>query len=400
MPLALKESESNEQAAAICASQYRADRAPTPGIRADRSEVKGRMVETDEGYLRGNAIVTRTGVFEYMNMDGTIRRELRHPDDVFDAASLETLAMIPVTVEHPSELVTSETAEQLSVGQTGEMVKPDGKYLIVPFTITSKRGIDAVRGGKQELSLGYTTETIPESGEYNGQPYDYRQTNIRYNHLAIVDRARAGGAARINMDGAAVQSINHSTNEEATMPNPVQVTLDGISYDAAPEVAKALEKAQSELASVRADAGKSKADMQKQIDEYQAKIDALEEEMGKMKADSSDEAIASAVAKRLDLERGAAKLVAEPKFDGLSDRDVMIAAVQEVRENFDASDKGDDYIRAAFDLAIESAGDENAIAKQRKDTAEPVEGNGAPKSSMRGDQARLDALQKLSRGGE
>ena len=35
---------------------------------------------TPEGYLIDNPILTRVGIFEYHNPDGTIRRELRLPD--------------------------------------------------------------------------------------------------------------------------------------------------------------------------------------------------------------------------------------------------------------------------------------------------------------------------------
>jgi len=43
-----------------------------------------KMERTKEGYLRGQAVVSRSGVFSYMNMDGTIRGELRHPEEVFN----------------------------------------------------------------------------------------------------------------------------------------------------------------------------------------------------------------------------------------------------------------------------------------------------------------------------
>ena len=42
------------------------------------------------------------------------------------------------------------------------------------------------------MSLGYNLDLIEEPGEWNGEKYDAIQTNIRINHLAIVDKARAG----------------------------------------------------------------------------------------------------------------------------------------------------------------------------------------------------------------
>lgn len=39
---------------------------------------------TDEGYLVDHPIVTTCGIFEYKNDDGSTRRELRLPENVFD----------------------------------------------------------------------------------------------------------------------------------------------------------------------------------------------------------------------------------------------------------------------------------------------------------------------------
>src|SRR5210317_192489 len=105
--------------------------------RYDQAELVGKISKTDEGYLRGSAIVTRTGVFDYLNADGSIRRELRHPDHVFSKDSLSSLKMIPVTNNHPDErMVNAQNADRLSIGQTGESVAVDGRYVIASMTIT------------------------------------------------------------------------------------------------------------------------------------------------------------------------------------------------------------------------------------------------------------------------
>lgn len=65
-----------------------------------------------------------------------------------------------------------------------------------------------------ENCLGYTVDLIPEEGSYNGQPYNFRQSNIKYNHLSIVDNARAGSEARIALDSFDAEEI---LIEEANM---------------------------------------------------------------------------------------------------------------------------------------------------------------------------------------
>ena len=157
---------------------------------------------TEEGYIKGNAIVTRCGVFLYKNPDGTVRKELRHPDDVREAASLESIKMIPIVDGHPPErLVNSDNAKKLAVGYTGESIQDEYPNIIANLVITDKNVVEKIKDKtKNELSLGYTVDLIAESGTYEGEPYDFIQKNIRYNHLAIVDEARAGPQAKIVLD--------------------------------------------------------------------------------------------------------------------------------------------------------------------------------------------------------
>src|SRR5271156_2344986 len=90
--------------------------------RYDRGAVSKAII-TDEGFLKAHAVVTRAGIFEYINADGSIRRELRHPNDVFQAESLGSMKMKPITNGHPAQkLVTSKNIKELAVGYTGETV--------------------------------------------------------------------------------------------------------------------------------------------------------------------------------------------------------------------------------------------------------------------------------------
>lgn len=157
--------------------------------RFDRGQVKGDAFMTEEGYIKANAVVTRTGVFLYKNPDGTIRKELRHPDDVLKIDSLDSMKMIPVTNGHPQErLVSAENTKRLAIGFTGETITLKGEFILSNFIITDLSGVkDITEKNRKELSLGYTVDLIPEEGVYNDQPYTFRQTNIKYNHLSIVD---------------------------------------------------------------------------------------------------------------------------------------------------------------------------------------------------------------------
>ncbi|MFC3227340.1 DUF2213 domain-containing protein [Marinibaculum pumilum] len=344
----------------------------TDQIRYDKGEVKGAASRTDEGYVRAEAIVTRTGVFDYRNADGSVRRELRHPDQVFERASLDTMKMIPIVNGHPAQqLVNASNSKDLAIGHTGETITVDGRYVLAPLVVTSADGVEAIDGGRRELSLGYTVELVREDGEYGGQRYTHRQTRIRYNHLALVDRARAGAAARINLDGESAAQIDEEESRSMGEKTLKTVTLDGIDYEAAPEVANALAKAQA-----RADEAEEKLKtVEPERDQLKAKLDAATEELETLKKADHSEAVAKAVAARIGLERAAAKVLpADTKLDGKTDREVMEAVILAKSPKANLDGQTDVYVQARFDAVIEGLPDGKAIGEQRKAAAEKVTG--------------------------
>lgn len=218
--------------------------------RYDKGVVRGEAELTKEGYIKTRAIVTRCGVFLYKNADGTVRKELRHPDNVLEPESLETIKMIPVVNGHPPErLVNADNSKRLSIGFTGETVEEEMPHIISSVVVTDKDAVEEIKKKrKNELSLGYTVDLIPENGSYNGEPYDFRQTNIRYNHLALVDVARAGPEARIALDGQDAHEI--SKEEFVKMSKSRKVKMDTEEYlmeDNAADKFEGLMKAHQDL---------------------------------------------------------------------------------------------------------------------------------------------------------
>lgn len=154
---------------------------------------------TDEGYLIDHPIVTTCGIFEYTNPDGTIRRELRLPEEVFSPASLASYKGKPIIITHDAGLVDKDTVTEEAIGtilsegyRDGDNVRAE---IVIHDTDTMKEC------GLRELSLGYNLTLDETPGEWNGEPYDAVQRNIEINHLALVGSARAGENARLNIDG-------------------------------------------------------------------------------------------------------------------------------------------------------------------------------------------------------
>ena len=65
---------------------------------------------SSEGYFYDSPILTRTGIFPYHLEDGTIRRELRRPEDVFDPDSLASYEGKPVIITHDARSVDTDNA--------------------------------------------------------------------------------------------------------------------------------------------------------------------------------------------------------------------------------------------------------------------------------------------------
>ena len=353
---------------------------------------------TNEGFLRGRAIVTSIGVFTYKRKDGTVQRELRLPEEVFSFESLNSMKLKPVTLNHPTELVTSENADRLQVGSLGDNPSSttqwhdekwesvtDGINCAIDMIITKQDAIDAVLNGKQALSMGYTCdlEMAEPGATWCGIEYDFIQRNIRYNHCAIVDSARAGDNAKIELRADSEDAVLEDIvvkKQDGGNDMLKKINLDGIDYEAEETVIKALnaEKARAdkaekdacgtkkELDEAVANAKKAKDELEKKISEIEAerdtqkeKADSLEKEVAELKASNLDsKVIDAAVNAKMELLTTAKKANVEVKAD-MSDMDIKKAIITSAFPNakFDGND--DVYIQARYDATVEMLEERN-----------------------------------------
>ena len=310
--------------------------------RFDVSEIKA--TRTDEGFILDTPAITRCGVFPYRNADGTMRYELRHPDDVFKQDSLDSIKGKPVTALH-NGLIDNTNSTGVTVGAVMSVGRQDGDNVTAEIVIHDTSMVD---GGNKDLSCGYTLNLDEESGVYNGQPYTHRQRDIKYNHLAIVKAGRAGNA-RLNLD-----SMDFQEDKEAM----VKYRLDnGVEYDVTPEIDAELKKLNQDVSDAQTAAEKEKARADA-ADDAKAKAEAS---IAKAREDAANE-----VKERLKLEADAKALNVEFKEDA-TDAEIKIAVIKSVRTNFDATDKAEAYIDAAYDLARMDAQEvDNSVGAQRK----------------------------------
>lgn len=159
-------------------------------------------IEDKNGFVtvQGNPI-TRAGVTVYKGRDlpsypgngNDDVRVLKHPDDLSRPETLESFKLIPFIQEHiwlGEEGI--DPAHLPLTGTTGENVYWDPPFIRASIRWFTPRITEELQSGKNELSVGYHFTLIPESGVYEGEPYDYRATNIRGNHVINCVEGRAG----------------------------------------------------------------------------------------------------------------------------------------------------------------------------------------------------------------
>lgn len=209
--------------------EARVERVERVGLRLDASTIEKRP----NGMVAAWGIATRTGVLDYddPSMPGGIFREYRPPDEVFNADSLASLDGVPFTILHPDVPVDTANARDLTHGWVME-VRAEGELVAVRVMIATDEALRAIReDGIVELSCGYTARLEAVEGvSPAGEPFHAIQRDIRYNHLALVQMARAGHVARFRFDGARIQ---RAANTRGPTPmNKFKLRFDGRTLEA------------------------------------------------------------------------------------------------------------------------------------------------------------------------
>jgi hypothetical protein len=179
----------------------------TAVLRMDRGKL-AKTKRTSQGFARVDARLTRTGILEYVRADGSIQREYRPAEEVFNADSLASLAGAPVTDLHPAVMVDPTNVRQLQVGITNAP-RRDGKFIGAELVVQAADVIAKIDDGtRKEISCGYTCELDMTPGVFEGQHYDAVQRAINYNHVALgpSDWGRAGSEVALRLDSADDQS--------------------------------------------------------------------------------------------------------------------------------------------------------------------------------------------------
>lgn len=201
-------------------------------LRIDKARIDA-FERNSAGFIQTPAYLTKTGVLTYRKPDGSVVRELRHPEDVFNVDSLKTLRGVPVTNDHPTRLVDTTNIKQLAVGYVGDTIEVDGEFIkALTLTIFDQKAIMDAESGKVELSCGYEARLEEAPGVYEGEPYDVRQRDIVYNHVSIVDEGRAGPQVRLRLDSndAILESLQYTLDAQGLKIGDEVVIKSGMEH--------------------------------------------------------------------------------------------------------------------------------------------------------------------------
>ena len=395
-------------------------------------------------------ILTRVGIFEYHNPDGTIRRELRLPEEVFAAESLASYKGKPVILTHEAGLVDVDNVQQEHIGTILSEGIQDGDNVRAQIVIHDAESLDY---GLRELSLGYTQTPDETPGVWNGQPYDAIQRNIQINHLALVEKARAGEQARLNIDGeeqggnqmskarkdgltpeeiarlveeykqrqAQRMENTNPTADEGTNPDeqttdegekdPVQEVKDRRDRRDASGDCETMDEASGVIAQQDEDIQKlldfiaqlqAKIDFDEASAEEEAKTDG-EGENAEANADEGEhqedplnmDSIDAYVNQKIELIRLGDKLNLDG-IESMKPMDAKKAIIKKVHPNIRLDGKDTAYINAMFDIAKESVGKRKDVDYQRQ---QMFRGDSAHNKPVDGqNEARRRMIEKMDGG--
>jgi hypothetical protein len=392
-----------EQAVAIAERMARGDGGEADGLRFDGGTQtfdgeaaqrwdfsrlnSAKITHTSQGFARIPANLTRTGVFVYRNMDGTERRELRLPEEVFAQDSLDTLRDAPVVWLHPA-MVNPQNVKEHEIGHVSGTPAQAGKFAAGNLTIKRADGLARVDSGEaSELSCGYKCHTEVRSGTYRGEKFDCIQRGIVYNHVGMGPKGwgRAGSDVSLRLDGlCATIDLLPETGPVLETSKPMKCRFDGQEFEFGSEA-----HVNAMQAKLDSQAG-TLTQTTSEKDTLQAKFDAQTVDVTKLTANLAaalaPARLDAAVESRVQLVVSAAKVLgANAKFDGKTDREIKAAVIAKAKPAIKLDGKSDDYVTAMFDACLDTTAQAstingfNAALSNVKLDADPVVDDKAPK---------------------
>ena len=250
--------------------------------------------------------ISKVGVFDYL---GSSISDECEPNKIYkvyrSGATLQ--GSVPTWDNPPKPFINDH--EMLGEGFTevddrpvqGVITNPqyDDGVLYADITVYSESLKEAIENGKKELSLGYFCKFEKQSGEYEGEHYDYVQTNMVGNHIALVDAGRCGGDVKVfdhkcvmdsfditveqlkkNCDSVIIESEEETATKDETMADKREYIRKIMAIAAKPNSDGGEEEKVETIAKLLEESEYSKSESKKAEDEEE-KEEKAEDKCGK-----------------------------------------------------------------------------------------------------------------------
>lgn len=184
----------------------------------------------DTGQMIAEGAIARVGILSYRAKDlaglfgdrdpDSVVRVAQLSDDLFAPETLEKFRSAPITIGHPVEDVNTHNMKDLGKGTLEGAPFQDGMHLASSMVLNDQEAIDLVNSGVTELSVRayYTLVRVDDNADY-----DAIRTIKTVNHVAIVERGRAGVTCRIS-DGEDGEVQEEFVADIAEVPDEADVS--------------------------------------------------------------------------------------------------------------------------------------------------------------------------------
>lgn len=198
------------------------------------SNAGGHRRYDDNGYLFvDESPILRAGILEYQGkelIDGgspDVDGEEIYPDKIYKvyispeelAKGAESFKLLPLVNGHEWLGLDGEDAKGRQEGSTGERAEIKGDKLFVPLKFTGDGILADLKDGKEELSASYTNKL----SKSNVSDYDFVASDIKGNHIALVERGRCGSDVRV--------LNNKMEKSQMKSKNEMKLVIDGKEID-------------------------------------------------------------------------------------------------------------------------------------------------------------------------
>lgn len=323
------------------------------------------------GQMVADAAIARTGVLTYAakelgsmfadrNPDSLVR-VAQLSDDLFSEETLDKFRSAPITIGHPVADVDMSNIKELGVGTLEGKPFQDGERLAASLVLSDATAIDLVNQGTQELSVRAYYELNRVDGQ---EDYDAVRTICTVNHVAIVERGRAGATCRISdsVEGEVemievptadieVVEVVEVVQEEVVQEEAVEVTAESHEEAVVEAVEEIIDPSKAELEEVKV----SLVELSAKYEAAVAELDATKEKV------LSDEAIEALVVERVAFYKEVAKL-SDMDITGKSvieAKRLVVAALTDMKMD----DRDEVYISTRYDILLEDADDISPMTK-------------------------------------